>query len=745
MSGSTWGIHGARRASIEALCALVLLAAAGPAAAQASAAEAASAASVAAAAAPPGSAVATSAAVSDGANAKCPPLPARSASGLSAVIVDRCSLAFRSPALGASSAAQRVILAAPSDTGLKRVDLLPSGAFSVKPAQCDFSRAGSCVLSVEYEAQHAGPEEGAIVLQDAVTSATRVAVALAGGGVSCDVRNDVPCKPWRRFAFVALGAALYLSLLLFGRWHKVALPTRRVLCAEITAVEARVGMVRGDPGVDSVGIERVDALLVRAREALDESGWGWFWNFLFWSRGSEVASWGLLHEAEEQLVCFMTTEELRTGLERASAQLRLVGGAVAPGLADRIEAELKHTVLALDDAPAALLRAVLGLLQAPDAELRKAVADALATPAAAGASVPADLAARLLAVLGDVPPALAGGLTALLPATPAAPLEVQLLLAQADARLASTAAAAAALRTAIAANTVRDALALANDTVLVPGALLATRIQAALDAKPTWPIARWRALLSEALGVLYDRWDTDFATLAGWQNKVVWMIKCALLLVVALGTALGHGVLFLVGACGGLMSRLSRTLDRPDVMTDYGASWSRLFLSPVIGALAGWAALLLAALLLKLGILGSLFTGVDWDSPIVPLSLGIAFLFGFSERAFDSVISALDEKVMSRSPSATEPSEAGSALAITTSTLKPAQAGQGYTDTLGASGGAGSYVWSVTAGAAPKGLKIVDNTIAGTVAPDAKTATFTVQVRDKDGKTASKALTITVS
>ena len=57
--------------------------------------------------------------------------------------------------------------------------------------------------------------------------------------------------------------------------------------------------------------------------------------------------------------------------------------------------------------------------------------------------------------------------------------------------------------------------------------------------------------------------------------------------------SLGYEVLLLAGAVGGVLSRLQRELVRRDVPSDYGLSWSVLFLSPVSGALSAWAGVLL--------------------------------------------------------------------------------------------------------------------------------------------------------
>lgn len=85
-------------------------------------------------------------------------------------------------------------------------------------------------------------------------------------------------------------------------------------------------------------------------------------------------------------------------------------------------------------------------------------------------------------------------------------------------------------------------------------------------------------------------------------------------------------------------------------------------------------------------------------------------------------------------------------LAITTSALPDAQADVTYADTtLAATGGNGTYSWSVTTGSLPDGLSLAtDGTISGTTGATATSATFTVTVTDGDGRTTTASLTITV-
>ena len=87
---------------------------------------------------------------------------------------------------------------------------------------------------------------------------------------------------------------------------------------------------------------------------------------------------------------------------------------------------------------------------------------------------------------------------------------------------------------------------------------------------------------------------------------------------------------------------------------------------------------------------------VRWESPYNALAYGVAFLFGFSERAFNTVLSQLEDKVINMS------GQTGSAASkptiATTSPLKPGQIGQQYAVPLFASGGKPNYIWTSTSG-----------------------------------------------
>ena len=84
-------------------------------------------------------------------------------------------------------------------------------------------------------------------------------------------------------------------------------------------------------------------------------------------------------------------------------------------------------------------------------------------------------------------------------------------------------------------------------------------------------------------------------------------------------------------------------------------------------------------------------------------------------------------------------------LVVTTTSLPNAAATVAYSETLVATGGDGTYTWSVTIGSLPTGLSLATSTGEITGTPSAVgSETFTVEVASGDGQTDTQQLTITV-
>jgi hypothetical protein len=270
---------------------------------------------------------------------------------------------------------------------------------------------------------------------------------------------------------------------------------------------------------------------------------------------------------------------------------------------------------------------------------------------------------------------------------------------------------------------------------------LADRIGETLKVDAPEQFDRKKALLTEARSFLYESEDSNFTVMCVWHRKTMWLTFCSLMLIVCLATFLQNGVLFLVGAAGGLISRLLRSLYSKNVPTDYGASWTTLFLSPLVGALAGWSGILLLTLLVKLNIIGSALS-VDWYDPYAPVTLSLALLFGISERLLSDFVTSLEEKLKPQAGT-TKTNETASPK-IDTLQIPDGKINETYMATLTASGGTKPYKWEPIRGTIPDGFTLdASGKIAGTP-KNAGSFTFKLQVTDKNSKTASNEYTINV-
>ena len=174
----------------------------------------------------------------------------------------------------------------------------------------------------------------------------------------------------------------------------------------------------------------------------------------------------------------------------------------------------------------------------------------------------------------------------------------------------------------------------------------AKEIKASIDGSSDLPTKK--AALQQALRFIYDFRDDYFDGLVTWHNKSIFLLITGLTLIVALASSIGFALFFLMGAVGGFLSRLSRSLQTKGVPVDYGAYWTTLLLSPIAGALAGWVGILVIDWLSAISILSKEFAGIKWPigtDTISHYSLAAAFILGFSERMLMNIIKPIEEKV----------------------------------------------------------------------------------------------------
>ncbi len=152
-------------------------------------------------------------------------------------------------------------------------------------------------------------------------------------------------------------------------------------------------------------------------------------------------------------------------------------------------------------------------------------------------------------------------------------------------------------------------------------------------------------LLREALRRQYGARDTTFEDLADLQTKAMWLAVLGLVLIAIANAAWHHPALFLFGAVGAFVSRLSAVFTAtPD--NDYGASAGRLFVSPVAGAIAGWTGVLVVTSLANphVHLVGATFRGL-WHTPVTILAATVAVVFGFSERLLNRMLAKAEQAI----------------------------------------------------------------------------------------------------
>lgn len=154
-----------------------------------------------------------------------------------------------------------------------------------------------------------------------------------------------------------------------------------------------------------------------------------------------------------------------------------------------------------------------------------------------------------------------------------------------------------------------------------------------------------RPLVKEAKTIIYLDEDEQFGALADAQNKVLWLVMTAAMILFGLSWIFPQAqVLFLTGAAGGLLARLRKMVRKRGLPFDYGISWTVLFLTPLVAALTGWAGTLLFILLQEWGLIGDNFKGISITNPSYA-TLMVAMVFGYSATLFEKFVEQLEETI----------------------------------------------------------------------------------------------------
>jgi hypothetical protein len=152
-------------------------------------------------------------------------------------------------------------------------------------------------------------------------------------------------------------------------------------------------------------------------------------------------------------------------------------------------------------------------------------------------------------------------------------------------------------------------------------------------------------LVKEAKSAIYRDEDRRFEALADAQNKALWLVLVAAMILAGLSAIFSQAVvLFLAGAAGGLLARLRKVVSKRSEPFDYGVSWTVLFLSPLVGALTGWAGALLFLLLESWAVLSDKFFVISLTDPTWS-TLIVALVFGYSATLFEKFVEQLEESL----------------------------------------------------------------------------------------------------
>jgi hypothetical protein len=521
----------------------------------------------------------------------------------------------------------------------KALKIKAGSQLKVEPDTCKITAdAKSCSVVVSYTGSSGEQTTGEISVSD--DAGNSIVVKASGKGACC---REAKWTTW----VLPITAFCYLLAFFILRWHLIAKPTRALLDAQVASVRSRVRAL----GSSAAQLESLLDLAKLPDGSLPQT--------LVWSNGKEIAGWGYVHEVEARLASMLPAAQVQAALEQAEPELRLLNDPPATALADRIKGEL-DSVSKLVPAFWTLTAELENMAAARGQDFDTRMASAtpampvedlirLAAPVNAALKFKVRLADQLRSLAESEVATRDPGLKAFLKATSdsltATPAKVT---ADLDAALSKSPPEAKALF---------DALSAARPHIGPHLEESARKVVDRLEAHQDVRLARLRALLSSALGLIYDARDNSFAILMTWHNKAAWLIVVSLVLIIALGATLGNAVLLLLGAVGGCLSRMTRALTATDVPTDYGASWTTLFLSPLMGALAAWTGILLVVLGAKLQIIGAAID-VSWCCPTAPTTMAIAVMLGLSERLLDRLLSGAESRIAPPSKPAMPPAPA---------------------------------------------------------------------------------------
>lgn len=155
---------------------------------------------------------------------------------------------------------------------------------------------------------------------------------------------------WKEIALTLLCLALYFFALVAARWHHIARSLHVMIDGQLAALSTRLATEVGGDDPPPHGLKHLRATVAELKEQEKESRKTRPFEFFFWSRGRENATWVTIHEVERQLAAFLAPpEHVDVYLHWAVAHLRTLDKPDAYAIADAIRASLDSP--ARDDGP----------------------------------------------------------------------------------------------------------------------------------------------------------------------------------------------------------------------------------------------------------------------------------------------------------------------------------------------------------------------------------------------------------
>lgn len=171
--------------------------------------------------------------------------------------------------------------------------------------------------------------------------------------------------------------------------------------------------------------------------------------------------------------------------------------------------------------------------------------------------------------------------------------------------------------------------------------------KALLDALAKQPpkLGELRELTKEAKDWVYNDQDEGFESLADGQNKAFWLVIATAMILFGISVVFHQAqVLLIAGAAGGLLARLRKHLRSRKRAFDYGVSWTNLFLSPLVGALTGWAGAMLFFVADHWGLVGDKFE-IGSLADLTIATVMVSLVFGYSATLFDRFVDKLEGQI----------------------------------------------------------------------------------------------------